>query len=182
VKDQLLDNQRALEIATGQMIFRFGRIEFLLRRYIGKLSGSEREVITVLIGFPRVGTLIEMFRKLLRLRGAEEDAYREVDSALTQLYLIGKMRDRLVHYGAHAIAGDEILVRSRPSGTTDVPPIYALIQLPILNHIQLDLQQIEWMLSDHMEPIPDEEFRRGFRENIGLPWRYKDPQQGRGAK
>lgn len=162
---------------VGMFITSYADLEYDLRNFLERLSGLGSDSFEVLMGFPRTSEALAKLRKMISLsRDLNDEDRAAINDAFSQLDIVTKLRDRIVHYGGGP-AGDNFIVRARPTDKSpETKASHDFFELQELRNAIWDLSVIKNVLSFRLR-------NRGWPTEKGLavsgvkqvPWQYIPP-------
>lgn len=154
--------------AIGRFIVSYAKAELQMVGAMGRVLGIGNTKAQAAFSGLRGVDLSERLRRLI---GSSEGA-ADADACLTQLRIIGDLRNRIVHWelaitpdGQHAIAQNRLLVKA--------PDLLEKYRIPVksITEAESDCTRIAWRLSvlrnDFWTPSDE------WRAELNAPWLYK---------
>lgn len=167
-------------LALGMLIQGYAQTEFMLRHALEVRAGGRLDVVRVLMGTVGTSQVIDRLKEFLRLPDflpISEADRADVRDALHHFGLITKLRDRLVHAGAHALDTGKLLIRPKAPARIDPDDLDEhLYETPMLYDMIIDLQLIETKIILHFDLFgsdPEPGVVERWRADAARPWRYK---------
>jgi hypothetical protein len=170
--------------ALGRFLTRFSEIEALMQTTLWSLAGVPQPTAQAVFSGVRTEGAMQFIN---RIAAAEEwNTYRreELQYVFTQLGLINKLRNNILHYGAEQEGPDAWVVTNKQFVHVPENVSRTIISPTTLEHARHDLDKVEThltylLLATSHIPGPD---RDQIESVLQRPWRYKPPQQVRGPK
>jgi hypothetical protein len=93
----------------GYFMNQFANVEAMVHALLRRITSLPDKEARVISGGMRLGDVIDITRRLARVRNLPPKPVALMEKAFQQLALIGNLRDKLVHRGASiSVSGDEI--------------------------------------------------------------------------
>ena len=171
----------ALYEIIGRLVVEYARAEAYVHLLACRVLENDAVGLVVFDGM-RLGDLADRIRGMLRVKKADEGDYADINSCLTQLNLIGKVRQKVAHrfvelgsqsfrthnlYTAKTVAGQEI-DEFEPSQLNAMIADCQRIRRRILRHTDGEARRRENPKHDAYDP--------NWLPTLFEPWRYI-PQQ-----
>ena len=160
----------------GRLVVEYARAEAYVHLLTCRVLGNDAIGLIVFNGM-RLGDLADRIRGMLRAQKARKDDYADIDSCLTQLTEIGKVRQKLAHRFVE-MGPDEISTHNLYTAKTVEGQEIDVFKPFELNAMIADCQRIRARILRHT----DGEARRRERHDpswlpvLFEPWRYKPPR------
>ncbi len=163
-------------LALGQFVAQFALVEFILThvvRYFSKLS-DERQIARAVLGAMRVDAACTMLTRLMEARSLRGRDIDELRLIITQLGLIAKTRNDIVHRGATGYG--RLVVTNRDFAHARNRVQIQVVNAKILGQMQDDLSDIFIALTIISKDTVGES-PATVRREVGYlskaSWRYK---------
>jgi hypothetical protein len=91
----------------GRFMNQYANVESMVHALFRRMSSLPDAEARVISGGMRLTDVIQIIRRLARVKKLPEKPVARLENAFVQLAIIGELRDKLVHRGA-SISGDEI--------------------------------------------------------------------------
>jgi hypothetical protein len=171
------DNElNALYAVVGRLVVEYARAEAYVHLLACRVLGDDA-VGLVVFNTMRLGDLTDRIRWILRAKKFSDEDYTDINSCLTQLAQIGKVRQKLAHrfveLGDQSIQTHNLYTAKTVEGREidEFEPFW-------LNAMIADCQRIRRRIQRHTdgEAKRRERYDSGWLETLFAPWRYTPPE------
>lgn len=164
--------------ALGEFVHTFSMVEVNMQCALWEFAGLSRALaIAFLAGSTRIDSAINLMNKIAVARKWRANRKTELQAICTQLGIINKVRNDILHYGADFIDG-KWRVSNRAMVVTKARVRVTMITVKSLREMVSDLNIINSRLvylawGSFMKPA----VRRSFTPLRKYAWRYKQPSR-----
>jgi hypothetical protein len=164
--------------ALGKFVSTFSLVEVNMQLALWTFAGMSKTMARALLsGSTRIDAAMNLISKLAEAQQWEAARQTELSYLFTQLGIINKVRNDLLHYGARSQGSGEWLVTSELLATTKNQIRTTKITIPILEEMTRDITIINLRLTllawgDQM----DKAARYLFEQSKLGAWHYKSQQ------
>lgn len=157
----------------GRFMAEYARAEAYVHYLARCRSGLDDNIARVVFAGMRLGDLTERLRGLMRLSEKEPNEFTDLDSCLTQLNIIGKIRHNLAH--RYVTVFQQLISASNVYTSKSIHPheedVYSLIQL---EDMIADCKRIRDRILRHTdrEARRKEQINPTWLPELFAPWRY----------
>jgi len=164
-------------LALGRFVSIFSKVEATLQTSLWKLAGVPEPTAQAVFSGLRVDACIQFIGRIADAQKWEKRRKDELRYVFSQLGMINKLRNNILHYGATMERHEDVWVVSNKTFVHIPEKIQEIRITPtLLNNATADLVKIESHLivmtwGDEMSEIP----RAAFAEILKTAWLYKPP-------
>ena len=170
--------RRAYHLALGRFIDMFSKTEMAAQMALWHYARTPAEIARAAFGSLRVDGTVAAIRRLLTVRDdIDQSLAADLESILAQLLVINRVRNDMLHYGAHSVEEGLGVISNAPLAYVESAIREHPISPTILEAMFADLRKILLrLLSRHMvQPMID---ATGLEPIFDAPWLYTPPPQG----
>lgn len=182
-----INNEAKYYEALGAFIHEFSVVEFAIHGLLARRAGVDANTANALFSGITVDKAPDFVRRLAEARTGSREVEPELESAFSQLTIINKARNEIIHYGAHVKNGDARYVSTRSKAVTLKKSTLRAVSPEILGQMRLDAIKLHITFSVFGQTA-EEALRDVFAPDLAKPWQYRphqpdrQDQEGTGAK
>lgn len=160
--------------ALGRFVVAHAGAETALHEFARKLTRLSDDRARILFAGSRIGDVVTRIRGLLNLSRLSAKTKKDIEECLSQLDVVGKQRDKMVHretsYRSGALSVTNIM-------TSKSSLAYERDQFTLTNlrNLHWDALRITLRLSYATYPRFRKRADRNLKNALREPWRYKPP-------
>jgi hypothetical protein len=164
--------------ALGEFVSTFSTIEVNMQQALWEFAGLSRPLaLALLAGSTRIDSAMTLISKVSVAKKWKSARKKELQAICTQLGIINKMRNDILHYGADFSNG-EWVVSNRSMVATKKRARTTRFTVPALKNMTRDLMAINLRLVYlAWGSFMNEKTKRSFAQVRRDPWRYKPPSK-----
>jgi hypothetical protein len=160
--------------AIGRFIVTYAGAESITHELFRKLSGIKDAKARALFGGIRLGEATNKIQVLLRISKRSPSSIKDIESCLTQLDVIGRQRDKMVHRHLHYHEG-AVHIHNQMTAKSALSFEQDRFSMDDLLRLQLDCLTIILRLTHIVYPAFKKVAIKMDLKALHEPWRYKPP-------
>jgi hypothetical protein len=179
----MVEDAERYYLSLGQFVTIFSEIESDLQAALWHLADVPSPTAQAVFTGLRVNTLISYINRIADAQKWSKERKREFEYVFSQLGMINKLRNELLHYGSQLEGPDKWLVTNEFFAHTPEKVQPTRLSPAILDAATHDLGKIGahiflWVGGETILSHVSNEQRDAFLEVLNSAWLYKQPQRG----